>query len=129
MIDYTIFREEIENLIIDSGISNVALENTYPDDTWTDYIRVIDKSIVSEQLEIGSDSQLAKRVLVFKIFIPKGTGTQLAREKANALVSMINEFESESIIFSSAEFDSEGEDEDSDFYVHSLMVPYDIFMG
>lgn len=124
MIDYTVFRRYVEEYLEAHSTLIIVKENTFADDNMIDFVRVIDKSIDSNQLEMGEDLQLSKRALVFKIYNPQGTGTDKARSMASEIANMVSEMNTDDIQFLPPEFDSEGIDEDTSFYVHSLIIPY-----
>jgi len=127
MLDYTEVRRSIETLL-DTELTSltVIFENTKLSDTKQAHVTLTDADVKSEKLSMTENVYKVTGILTFHIFTESGTGTELARETASEIISLL---EASDIAFKEFTFSSVGKTEENYLYHHKLSAPYDYVYG
>lgn len=133
MLDYTAQRRLIETEI-DTNFSTcpVLFENVGvpPESNVPAWVSVVDKASFSDATGIGEQSFLTGGAIILAIFVPKGSGTELARSIAQELADLLANQEIGGIQLHAPEFHgSPGVDRENPWYQMNLIIPYTAVMG
>lgn len=128
MIDYTDFREKIENYLKDNfSTVNIVFENTIP--VAGEKIILSETDSSSELVEMGSNNRVVYGNLIIDIDTKYGIGTDKARSIASEISELLYSGCITGVTFKEPEFSSVGRLEGADLYRHNLVVPYTYVYG
>lgn len=133
MLDFTEQRRLIESEISNNfSLCPVLFENVGvpPENDVPAWVSVVDKASFSDQTGFGEPSFLTGGAIILAIFVPKGSGTALARTIAKNLADILASKEIGGISLHQPEFHgSPGIDKDNPWYQMNLIIPYTAIMG
>lgn len=133
MLDYTTQRRLIEEEI-DTNFSTcpILFENVGipPEANIPAWVSVVDKASFSNATGLGEASFLTGGAIILAIFVPKGSGTALARSIAQELSDLLANKDIGGITLNQPEFHgSPGVDRENPWYQMNLIIPYVAVMG